>query len=144
MVGTINGGSAVHSIIKGQVSDKIGYINAPFLVTFAASLSLLLFWMFAKSVTVITATSIIYSLYCGAYLATTISVAAAICGSKRLASLTRIIFAVMAIGISLESPMPGVILDTVGYGTDYTGVILWSALMILLGSGYEMSLCRPC
>ncbi|KAF9907504.1 hypothetical protein EC991_010885 [Linnemannia zychae] len=140
MVGLMNGASAFGRIIMGQISDKIGYINSLFLATFTASLSLLVLWMYAKTLAAIAAFSVVYGLCGGAYFATTVSVAASICGIERLAEVTGIIYAAMAIGVSLGSPISGAILDTVKDHNDYTGVILWSGLTMLLGSTLQFGL----
>ncbi|KAF9134344.1 hypothetical protein BGW39_007361 [Mortierella sp. 14UC] len=55
------------------------------------------------------------------------------CGIERLATVTGIIFAGMAIGAAVGSPVSGAILDTVGYQSDYTMVVFWSGTVILAG-----------
>ncbi|KAG0368898.1 hypothetical protein BGZ54_000874 [Gamsiella multidivaricata] len=134
MVGIMNGASAVGRIVMGLVSDKIGCINALLISTFAATLSLLLIWIFAKTVAVMFLFSVVYGLCCGAYLSSTVSVSAAICGLGRLATVTGIIYAGMAVGSLIGSPVSGAILDSIGHKTDYTGVILWSGTVMAVGT----------
>ncbi|KAF9579078.1 hypothetical protein BGW38_004825 [Lunasporangiospora selenospora] len=134
MVGLMNGFSAVGRIVMGFVSDRIGCINALFISTFAASLTLLLIWTFAKTVAVMFLFSILYGLCCGAYLSSTVSVSGAICGLERLATVTGIIYAGMAIGSTIGSPTSGAILDSIGHGTNYTGIIIWSGTVMSVGT----------
>ncbi|KAG0304279.1 hypothetical protein BGZ98_005736 [Dissophora globulifera] len=134
MVGLMNGASAVGRIIMGMVSDKIGSINALFISTSAATLTLLLVWSFAKTIPVMFLFSILYGLCCGAYLSSTVSVSGAICGQSRLATVAGIIYAGMAVGSLIGSPVSGAILDSVGHKTNYTGVILWSGFVMMVGS----------
>ncbi|KAG0298993.1 hypothetical protein BGZ97_003904 [Linnemannia gamsii] len=134
MIGLMNAASAVGRIVMGLVSDKIGSMNALCISTFAATLTLLLLWTFAKTVAVMFVFSIAYGLCCGAYLSSTVSVSAAIAGLDRLGSVTGILYAGMAIGSTIGSPTSGAILDTIGHGTDYMGVIVWSGTVMLIGS----------
>ncbi|KAF9295555.1 hypothetical protein BGZ88_001870 [Linnemannia elongata] len=134
MVGLMNGASAIGRIVMGLVSDKIGSMNALCISTFAATLTLFFLWTFAKTVAVMFIFSIAYGLCCGAYLSSTVSVSAAIAGLDRLGSVTGILYAGMAIGSTIGSPTSGAILDTIGHGTDYTGVIIWSGTVMLIGS----------
>lgn len=134
MVGLMNGSSAVGRIAMGLISDKIGCINALLISTFAASMTLLLIWTFAKTTAVMFVFSVLYGLCCGAYLSSTVSVSAAICGLERLATVTGIIYAGMAIGSMIGSPVSGAILDSIGHKTEYTGVILWAGIVMLVGS----------
>jgi MFS family permease len=134
MVGLMNGSSAVGRIVMGLVSDKIGCINALLISTFAASMTLLLIWTFAKTTAVMFVFSVLYGLCCGAYLSSTVSVSAAICGLERLATVTGIIYAGMAIGSMIGSPVSGAILDSIGHKTDYMGVILWAGIVMLIGA----------
>ncbi|KAF9365700.1 hypothetical protein BGX34_008850 [Mortierella sp. NVP85] len=134
MVGLMNGSSAVGRIVMGLVSDKIGCINALLISTFAASMTLLLIWTFAKTAAVMFVFSVLYGLCCGAYLSSTVSVSAAICGLERLATVTGIIYAGMAIGSMIGSPVSGAILDSIGHKTDYLGVILWAGIVMLIGT----------
>ncbi|KAG0265312.1 hypothetical protein BG011_005012 [Mortierella polycephala] len=134
MVGIMNGCSAVGRIVMGLVSDKIGYINALFLSTFAATCSLFFIWTFAKTVEVMFVFSVVYGLSCGAYLSSTVSVSGAICGQDRLATVTGIIYAGMAVGSLVGSPASGAILDSIGGKTDYTAVILFAGSVMLIGT----------
>ncbi|KAF9115224.1 hypothetical protein BGX27_008589 [Mortierella sp. AM989] len=134
MVGLMNGASAVGRIVMGLVSDKIGPINALFISTFAATLTLLFIWTFAKTTAVMFLFSILYGLCCGAYLSSTVSVSVAICGLNRLAAVAGIIYAGMAVGSTIGSPISGAILSTIGHNTDYIGVILWSGGVMLIGT----------
>lgn len=134
MLGLMNAASAIGRIVMGLVSDKIGSMNALCISTFAATLTLLLLWTFAKTVAVMFVFSIAYGLCCGAYLSSTVSVSAAIAGLDRLGSVTGILYAGMAIGSTIGSPTSGAILDTIGHGTDYMGVIVWSGTVMLIGS----------
>ncbi|KAF9920777.1 hypothetical protein FBU30_009287 [Linnemannia zychae] len=134
LVGLMNGSSAIGRIVMGLVSDKIGSMNALCISTFAATLTLFFVWTFAKTVSVMFVFSILYGLCCGAYLSSTVSVSTAIAGLERLGSVTGILYAGMAIGSIIGSPTSGAILDTIGHGTDYTGVIMWSGTVMLIGS----------
>ncbi|KAF8933678.1 hypothetical protein BGZ52_007041 [Haplosporangium bisporale] len=134
MVGLMNGSSAIGRIVMGFVSDRIGSINALLISTFAASLTILLIWTFAKTAAVMFVFSILYGLCCGAYLSSTVSVTAAICGLERLAVVTGIIYAGMAVGSVSGSPISGAILDSVGHKTDYTGVIFFSGGVMSVGT----------
>ncbi|KAF9376938.1 hypothetical protein CPB97_010511 [Podila verticillata] len=134
MVGLMNGASAVGRIVMGMVSDRIGCINALFISTFAASLTVLLIWTFAKTTAIMFVFSIAYGLCCGAYLSSTVSVSGAICGLERLASVTGIIYAGMAIGSAIGSPTSGAILDSIGHKTDYTGVIVFTGTVMAIGT----------
>ncbi|KAF9174073.1 hypothetical protein BGX20_001102 [Mortierella sp. AD010] len=140
MVGLMNGFSAVGRIVMGIVSDRIGPINALFISTFAATLTLLFIWTFAKTTAVMFVFSILYGLCCGAYLSSTVSVSVAICGLDRLAVVAGIIYAGMAVGSLIGSPTSGAILSTIGHNTDYTGVILWSGLVMLIGTAILFAL----
>ncbi|GJJ75961.1 hypothetical protein EMPS_08319 [Entomortierella parvispora] len=140
MVGLMNGASAVGRIVMGFASDKMGAINALFISTFLASLSILFIWTFAKTVSVMMVFSILYGLCCGAYLSSTVSVTGAICGQERLATVAGIIYAGMAIGSLIGSPVSGAILDSVGHKTDYTGVILWTGIMMSIGTAILLAL----
>jgi len=134
LVGLMNGASAVGRIVMGFASDKMGPINALFISTFFASLCILFIWTFAKTVAVMMVFSILYGLCCGAYLSSTVSVTGSICGQERLATVTGIIYAGMAIGSLIGSPTSGAILDSIGHQTDYMGVILWSGIMMAIGT----------
>ncbi|KAG0199960.1 hypothetical protein BGX28_006867 [Mortierella sp. GBA30] len=134
MVGLMNGSSAVGRIAMGYISDKIGCINALFISTFAATLSLFLIWTFAKTVAIMFLFSIVYGLCCGAYLSSTVSVSGEICGQGRLATVTGILYAGMAIGSTVGSPVSGAILDSIGHKTNYMGVIIWSGSVMLIGT----------
>ncbi|KAG0094450.1 hypothetical protein BGZ93_007206 [Podila epicladia] len=134
MVGLMNGSSAFGRIIMGMVSDLIGPINALVISTLAASLSLLLIWTFAKTAAVMFVFSVVYGFCCGAYLSSTVSVTGAICGLERLAVVTGIIYAGMAIGSGVGAPIAGAILDTVGHGTDYIGVIIFTGAILSIGT----------
>ncbi|KAG0281079.1 hypothetical protein BGZ95_006927 [Linnemannia exigua] len=134
MVGLMNGASAVGRIVMGVVSDRIGSMNALCISTFAATLTLFFLWTFAKTVAVMFVFSIAYGLCCGAYLSSTVSVSAAIAGLDRLGSVTGILYTGLAIGSMIGSPVSGAILDTIGNGTNYTGVIVWAGTMMLIGS----------
>ncbi|KAF9183994.1 hypothetical protein BGZ49_004480 [Haplosporangium sp. Z 27] len=134
MVGLMNGASAVGRIVMGLISDKIGPINALFISTFAATLTLLLIWTFATTNAVMFVFSILYGLCCGAYLSSTVSVSIEICGLNGLAAVAGIIYAGMAVGSLIGSPVSGAILGTLGHGTDYMGVILWSGCVMLIGT----------
>ncbi|KAF9093806.1 hypothetical protein BGX23_002906 [Mortierella sp. AD031] len=134
MVGLMNGASAVGRIVMGLVSDKIGSMNSLCISTFAATLTLFFLWTFAKTTAMMFIFSIAYGLCCGAYLSSTVSVSAAIAGLDRLGSVTGILYAGMAIGSMIGSPVSGAILDTIGGGTDYMGVIIWSGSVMLVGS----------
>ncbi|KAF9434464.1 hypothetical protein BGZ76_007986 [Entomortierella beljakovae] len=134
MVGLMNGASAAGRIIMGLVSDKIGPINALSVSTFAATATILLIWTFAKTNAVMFAFSILYGLCCGAYLSSTVSVSAAICGLNRLGSVAGILYAGMAIGSTIGSPISGTILDNIGQGTNYLGVIIWSGSVMFIGT----------
>ncbi|KAF9998313.1 hypothetical protein BGZ80_006811 [Entomortierella chlamydospora] len=140
MVGLMNGFSAVGRIVMGLVSDRIGPINALFISTFAATLTLLFIWTFAKTTAVMFVFSILYGLCCGAYLSSTVSVSVAICGLNRLAVVAGIIYAGMAVGSLIGSPTSGAILSTIGHNTDYTGVILWSGIVMLIGTAILFAL----
>ncbi|KAG0330417.1 hypothetical protein BG004_002112, partial [Podila humilis] len=134
MVGLMNGASAVGRIVMGMVSDRIGCINALFISTFAASLTVLLIWTFATTKAVMFVFAVAYGLCCGAYLSSTVSVSGAICGLERLASVTGIIYAGMAIGSAIGSPTSGAILDSIGHKTDYTGVIVFAGAVMAIGT----------
>ncbi|KFH68166.1 hypothetical protein MVEG_06895 [Podila verticillata NRRL 6337] len=134
MVGLMNGASAVGRIVMGLVSDRIGCINALFISTFAASLTVFLVWTFAKTTAIMFVFSILYGLCCGAYLSSTVSVSGAICGLERLASVTGIIYAGMAIGSAIGSPTSGAILDSIGHKTDYMGVIVFAGSVMAIGT----------
>ncbi|KAF9428662.1 hypothetical protein BGZ94_001541 [Podila epigama] len=134
MVGLMNGASAVGRIVMGFVSDRIGCINALFISTFAACLTIFFVWTFAKTIAVMYIFSVLYGLCCGAYLSSTVSVAGAICGLERLASVTGIIYAGMAIGSAAGSPTSGAILDSIGKKTDYTGVIMFVGSVMAVGT----------
>ncbi|KAG0007532.1 hypothetical protein BGZ81_004800, partial [Podila clonocystis] len=134
MVGLMNGASAFGRITMGMVSDRIGPINALSISTFAASLTLLLIWTFAKTAAVMFVFSVAYGFCCGAYLSSTVSVTGAICGLERLAVVTGIIYAGMAIGSAVGSPISGAILDTIGHGTDYIGVIIFAGAVMSIGT----------
>ncbi|KAF9193668.1 hypothetical protein BGZ50_007244 [Haplosporangium sp. Z 11] len=140
MVGIMNGCSAVGRIIMGLISDKIGYINALFLSTLAATCSLFFIWIFAKTVEVMFLFSVVYGLCCGAYLSSTVSVSGAICGQSRLATVTGIIYAGMAIGSTIGSPASGAILDSIGGKTDYTAVIIFAGSVMLVGTAFLLVL----
>ncbi|KAG0055763.1 hypothetical protein BGZ83_007488 [Gryganskiella cystojenkinii] len=128
MIGLMNGASAFGRILMGFVSDKIGPINALTISTFCAALCILLLWTLAKSVVVMFVFAILYGLSCGAYLSSTVSVTGAICGQDRLATVTGIIYAGMAVGSLIGSPTSGAILDSMNQ--NYMGVILWAGLMM--------------
>ncbi|KAF9957444.1 hypothetical protein BGZ72_001820 [Mortierella alpina] len=134
MVGVMNGSSAVGRIVMGLVSDKIGSINALLISTFAATLSLFLIWTFAKTVAIMFLFSVVYGLCCGAYLSSTVSASGEICGQGRLATVTGILYAGMAVGSIIGSPTSGAILDSIGHKTNYTGVIIWSGTVMLIGT----------
>ncbi|KAI1299789.1 hypothetical protein EDD11_006422 [Mortierella claussenii] len=134
MVGLMNGASAFGRILMGLVSDKIGPINSLFISTFAATLTLLLVWTFAATTAVMFLFSILYGLCCGAYLSSTVSVSGAICGQNRLATVTGILYAGMAIGSVIGSPTSGAILDSIGHKTNYMGVILWAGTVMAIGT----------
>ncbi|KAF9027563.1 hypothetical protein BGZ52_002977 [Haplosporangium bisporale] len=134
MVGLMNGSSAIGRVIMGMVSDIIGPINALFISTLAATLSLLLIWTFAKTAAMMFVFSVVYGFCCGTYPSSTVSVTGAICGPERLAVITGIIFAGMAIGSGVGAPIAGAILDTVGHKTDYMGVIIFAGAVMSLGT----------
>ncbi|KAF9306626.1 hypothetical protein BGZ74_004788 [Mortierella antarctica] len=134
MVGLMNGASAIGRIVMGMVSDHIGPINALFISTFAASLTLLLIWTFATTTAIMFVFAIAYGLCCGAYLSSTVSVSGAVCGLERLASVTGIIYVGMAIGSAIGSPTSGAILDTIGHGTNYMGVIIFTGAVMSIGT----------
>ncbi|KAI9231395.1 MAG: major facilitator superfamily domain-containing protein, partial [Podila humilis] len=134
MVGLMNGSSAIGRVIMGMVSDIIGPINALFISTLAATLSLLLIWTFAKTAAMMFVFSVVYGFCCGTYPSSTVSVTGAICGPEKLAVVTGIIFAGMAIGSGVGAPIAGAILDTVGHKTDYMGVIIFAGAVMSLGT----------
>ncbi|KFH69055.1 hypothetical protein MVEG_05857 [Podila verticillata NRRL 6337] len=134
MVGLMNGSSAIGRVIMGMVSDIIGPINALFISTLAATFSLLLIWTFAKTAAMMFVFSVVYGFCCGTYPSSTVSVTGAICGPEKLAVVTGIIFAGMAIGSGVGAPIAGAILDTVGHKTDYMGVIIFAGAVMSLGT----------
>jgi MFS family permease len=134
MVGLMNGSSAIGRIAMGFVSDKVGPINALTSSTLVAAATILLIWTFAKTDAVMFVFSVAYGLSCGAYLSSTVSVSVAICGLNRLAAVAGLLYAGMAIGSLIGSAVAGTILDNLGHGSNYTGVILWAGLTMLVGS----------
>ncbi|KAG0293158.1 hypothetical protein BGZ96_003215 [Linnemannia gamsii] len=135
MVGLMNVSAAVGRIIMGFTLDRIGSINALCISTFATTLTLFFLWMFAKTSVTMIIFSVAYGLCGGAHVSSAISASSAIAGGlDRLGSVTGIMYAVMTIGSTIGSPVSGLILDTVGHHTDYTGVIVWSGSVMLIAS----------
>ncbi|KAG0373165.1 hypothetical protein BGX24_012055 [Mortierella sp. AD032] len=134
MVGLMNGSAAVGRIVMGFVLDRIGSINALCISTFATTLTLFFLWMFAKTPAMMIIFSIAYGLCGGAHVSSAISASSAIAGLDRLGSVTGIMYAVMTIGSTIGSPISGVILDTIGHHSDYTGVIVWAGSVMLIAS----------
>ncbi|KAF9927103.1 hypothetical protein FBU30_003491 [Linnemannia zychae] len=138
MVGLMNGFSALGRIVMGFVLDRIGSINALCISTLAASMTILFLWSFANTATMMLAFSIAFGFCGGAHVSSAISATSAIAGLDRIGSVTGIMYAVMTVGSTIGLPVSGAILDTIGHGTDYMGVILWSGSVILIASGIQL------
>lgn len=121
----------------GFISDRIGSINTLCLSTFAAALSILTLWVFAKTVTIMFAFSIVVGICSGAYLSLAMSVAGVICGVDRLAAVTGVLFAMISVGDIVGTPIASAFLDTIGHRTDYTTLILWTGCTMMFGSGIQ-------
>ena len=135
MVGLMNGSAAIGRIVIGFILDRIGSINALYILTSATTLTLFFLWMFANTSTTMIIFSIAYGLCGGAHVSPAISASSVIAGGlDRLGSVTGIMYAVMTIGSTVGSPVSGAILGTVGHHTDYTGVIVWSESVMLTAS----------
>ncbi|KAF9133805.1 hypothetical protein BGW39_008848 [Mortierella sp. 14UC] len=132
-VGVMSGSSAVGRILMGFLSDRIGCINALCLSTFLAALSILTIWIAAKTIAVMFVFSVAFGFCIGAYMSLAMSVVGVICGVDRLAAVAGVLFAGMAIGDIIGAPIAGTFLDTIGYKEDYTALILWTGVVMMVG-----------
>ncbi|KAF9977424.1 hypothetical protein BGZ73_006051 [Actinomortierella ambigua] len=133
LVGVMNGSSALGRVLTGMAADRAGPINSLFTVLTMACLSVFLIWTFAKSVAVMYVFSVIYGIACGGFVSVIPTVTGSICGLNRLTMVTGIIYAGMAIG-AIIGTSSGAILDTLGHGTDYTSLIIWTGSVLAIGS----------
>ncbi|KAG0234273.1 hypothetical protein BGW42_006778 [Actinomortierella wolfii] len=133
LVGVMNGSSALGRVLTGLGADRAGPINSLFTVLTTACLSVFLIWTFAKSVGVMFVFAVVYGIACGGFVSVIPTVTGSICGLDRLAMVTGIIYAGMAIG-AIIGTSSGAILDTIGKGTDYTSLIIWTGSVLAIGS----------
>ncbi|KAG0253342.1 hypothetical protein DFQ27_007484 [Actinomortierella ambigua] len=133
LVGVMNGSSALGRVLTGMAADRAGPINSLFTVLVTACLSVFLIWSFAKTVAVMYVFAVIYGIACGGFVSVIPTVTGSICGLDRLTMVTGIIYAGMAIGAVIGTSS-GAILDTIGGGTDYTSLIVWTGSVLAIGS----------
>ncbi|KAF9166581.1 hypothetical protein DFQ26_007502 [Actinomortierella ambigua] len=135
LVGVMNGSSALGRVLTGMAADRAGPINSLFTVLVTACLSVFLIWSFAKTVAVMYVFAVIYGIACGGFVSVIPTVTGSICGLDRLTMVTGIIYAGMAIGAVIGTSS-GAILDTIGGGTDYTSLIIWTGSVLAIGSSF--------
>ncbi|KAG0199958.1 hypothetical protein BGX28_006865 [Mortierella sp. GBA30] len=134
LVGILNGSSAVGRVSMGLASDYIGDVNSLVISSLFASLSVLFIWVFtASSIPIMFVFCVLYGFFSGSFTAIVPTVAAHLCGIKRLASVTGLVYGGIALGALIGSPVGGALLD-LSQGTDYLPVQLWSGLVLAVST----------
>ncbi|KAF9937301.1 hypothetical protein BGZ67_001394 [Mortierella alpina] len=140
LVGILNGSSAVGRVSMGLASDYIGDVNSLVISSLFASLSVLFIWVFTgSSIPVMFVFCVLYGFFSGSFTAIVPTVAAHLCGIKRLASVTGLVYGGIALGALIGSPVGGALLD-LSDGKDYLSVQLWTGLVLAASTVMTMVL----
>ncbi|KAF9983284.1 hypothetical protein BGZ75_005272 [Mortierella antarctica] len=136
----LNGSSAVGRVSMGLASDYIGDVNSLVISSLFASLSVLFIWVFTgSSIPVMFVFCVLYGFFSGSFTAIVPTVAAHLCGIKRLASVTGLVYGGIALGALIGSPVGGALLD-LSDGKDYLSVQLWTGLVLAASTVMTMVL----
>ncbi|KAF9435566.1 hypothetical protein BGZ76_005987 [Entomortierella beljakovae] len=140
LIGVLNGSSALGRVTMGLASDYIGDVNTLLISAFVASLSIFIAWTLAGMSTAIMAIfCVTFGFFSGSFVAIIPTVAAHICGIGRLASVTGIVYAGIAIGTLVGSPVGGALLD-LSNGSNYLPTQLYGGVAFMVGAALTMAL----
>ncbi|KAF9166584.1 hypothetical protein DFQ26_007505 [Actinomortierella ambigua] len=134
LIGILNGSSAAGRVLMGLASDYIGDVNSLLLSMIFSSISVFVFWILSKSLSVMVVFCIFYGFWSGSFVALVPSVSAHLCGIGRLASVTGIIYGGIAMGTLIGTPTAGAILDSLGHNTNYLPLQLWTGFVMAIAS----------
>ncbi|KAG0206971.1 hypothetical protein BGX28_001720 [Mortierella sp. GBA30] len=140
LIGILNGSSSIGRVLMGLASDYIGDINTLLISCLAASLSIMVVWMFSgHSILIMVVFCVLYGFFSGSFVAIIPTVASHLCGITRLASATGMVYGGMALGTLIGSPIGGALLD-LSKGVDYRPLQLWAGSAMLVGIALVMML----
>ncbi|KAF9977420.1 hypothetical protein BGZ73_006047 [Actinomortierella ambigua] len=134
LVGILNGSSAIGRVLMGLASDYIGDVNSLLLSMIFTFISVLVFWILSKSLSVMIVFCIFYGFWSGSFVALIPSVSAHLCGIGRLASVAGIIYGGIAVGTLIGTPTAGAILDKLGHNTNYLPLQLWTGFVMVIAT----------
>ncbi|OBZ74732.1 Guanine nucleotide-binding protein alpha-1 subunit [Grifola frondosa] len=107
----LNFSAAIGRTSVGFVADRIGPLNALFIVTTMSGLTQLLMWTFISTYAGIMAFAVMYGFFCGCFLSLSPAVAAQLFGSDRLGGLSGLLLLFNLPGNAAGAPIGGAILN---------------------------------
>ncbi|KAI0772442.1 MFS general substrate transporter [Trametes elegans] len=128
----LNFSAAAGRTLIGFLADRIGPVNALWLVVMLSGLTQLLVWTFVSTYAGIMAFAILYGFVCGCFLSLSPAVAAQLWGSGRLAGLSGLMLLFNLPGNSSGAPIGGAILSATG--GNWTAVSCYSGGLQIIGA----------
>ncbi|PIL25838.1 MFS general substrate transporter [Ganoderma sinense ZZ0214-1] len=127
----LNFSAATGRTLIGFIADRIGPVNALWIVIMLSGLTQLFVWTFVSTYAGIMAFGIMYGFVCGSFLSLSPAVAAQLYGSGRLAGLSGLLLLFNLPGNSAGAPLGGAILSATG--NNWVAVSLYSGSLQIVG-----------
>ncbi|KAI0758964.1 MFS general substrate transporter [Fomes fomentarius] len=118
--------------LVGFAADRIGPVNALWMVVMLSGLTQLLVWSFVSTYAGIMAFGIMYGFVCGCFLSLSPAVSAQLYGSSRLAGLSGLMLLFNLPGNSAGAPLGGAILSATG--GNWLAVSMYSGSLQIIGA----------
>ncbi|OBT86281.1 hypothetical protein VE02_05576 [Pseudogymnoascus sp. 03VT05] len=144
LVALVNAASVPSTILLGMLIDRFHVTTVVIISTVGAVLSVFLFWGFSDALPLLIVFSILYGLFAGGFVTTISGIVKAVKGldeTTDVGTLLGILSAGRGIGAVASGPLSEALLSsrpwqgkaTLGYGTGYGGLIVFTGITAAVG-----------
>lgn len=137
LVAILSAGSLLGRLVAGVLSDRIGAYNIFFCVVFMAGVLVLGLWIPASGNAAIIVFAVVFGFASGAYVSLPPALVVGISPLDEIGYRTGLLFLFSSVGGLTSSPIGGAILQR--DGGSYTGMKVFSGVMLLVGAGFVMA-----
>ncbi|OBZ67723.1 Riboflavin transporter MCH5 [Grifola frondosa] len=132
VLAVMNAGGILGRLAPAFLSDAIGRFNTIVPCAFLAGLSVLVFWIFTKSLVSIMLFAMVYGFFSGAFNALIIPCIAQISEMREIGTRIGVLYSIISFPSLCGGPAAGALLK-LGNGS-YTGMIMLSGISVIAGS----------
>ncbi|KAJ1950777.1 hypothetical protein FBU59_000520 [Linderina macrospora] len=126
--------SLVSRIFVDLITIRIGSLNTLLASMLGGTIGIGIFWLPFKNSTMLMIAAIIYGLAWGFIPTLHPVVAADLFGSERLGTTLGVIYFGYSVATLITSPVNGVLLDNIGHKTDYSSLVIYCVVQLVIGT----------